>query len=231
MYNGIEIKTLQKIRRFYPDCFTAVFEAAGKIQFNKTELNNLYGMHTFYYEKQSNKILYDKDGINVNVYFGRDPNIINEVRRRITTIGGIAVKEKKINDFNSLLYKIQNVLSDNKPLVCDFSLGFIKERREFGKVFTPHEICIVGIDQNNEEIFALEQILGLIKIHFNEMKKNVDYYKNNGVSIFEMSEVKPQYNYPNEIALNDIEYSIKKFGIRKKQLRIKWPKGIHKRFI
>lgn len=159
------------IRRKFPCCYVAAIEAVSKSQFyDITDFNKVYGYQTFLYEKESNHIEYDESSSTLNIHFSRDESVMNSVYNSITDLYGVSVEPRSHETLEEYLSFLNHSLDDGVPVMSDFSMGYIKQKRQYLKVFGNHLIIFLSYDAEKKQYLAAEQDDGFVEIDLEDLE-------------------------------------------------------------
>lgn len=162
--SSMQLAGFPRIDRYFPQCWCAAVEAAAKHSWGISDFGKIYGWHGFSYEAAPGTLSLKENGVELDVWFHRPPLAMSELEQRIADIYGIRADLEYFRDWSDYLEHCFGRLRAGVPVVTDFDLGFIEERREFGKVLSPHVVVLYGFDAETQRFSAAEQMIGTISI-------------------------------------------------------------------
>lgn len=170
---GIAVLPLadKRIRRYYPHCAVAAAEIACLHMHDSPRFDFIYGYHTFELSAQDPVVHIAEGSGECNYSFSRESWINSAVWEEMSQWYGIVRGHRPVRALAEVVEGVKSSLATGIPLVIDFDLGFLRGRKEYGRIFSKHVVCIIGIDEANRKVTALEQIQGLIEIDFSDLEK------------------------------------------------------------
>lgn len=165
------ITGLPRIDRYFPDCWCAVIEAASRYHFGVSDFGKIYGRHGFHYQRPPAALGYRDNGVELDLEFSRPPLTTAELESAIDSIYGVRTDVLTFENLDALLDYCESSISEGSPVVLDYDLGFIKERREYGKVHGVHVVALYQIALEERRMTAAEQMLGSISIDLGDFER------------------------------------------------------------
>ena len=187
------IDGLPRIDRYFPQCWCAVVEVVSKLRFGIEDFGRVYGRHTFQYRKPSGPIAYRQNGVELDLEIHRVPLPEGELPARIEDIYGIRTDLVTFERFDAYSSFVSDSIEARVPVVTSFDLGFLKARREYGKVFTPHIIAVYGLEPKERAILVAEQMLGTTSVDDDDFVRCFEHQlaRDGGASVWQLDRVKP----------------------------------------
>ncbi len=183
------IQGLPRIDRFFPECWCATVEAVAKFQFGISDFGKLYGRHTFHYAKPPGPIAYRSNDVELDLWIHREELPQAELEALMATIYGVRARTLRFECFASFWEYCSDKVKSGVPVVTSFDLRFIKARREYGKVYSPHVIAIYGYRAREQIVVAAEQMIGTIGVDMHDFRRCFEHRlaADGGVVLWELS--------------------------------------------
>lgn len=171
------IESVPRIEKYFPECFPAAIEAVCKFRFGVGDFGKIYGRHSFRYQRPSEKLRFKENGVELDIDFSCIPFQPADFCRKIEELYAVRVSQLDFESLEEFSDYCVKSIKMNTPVICDFSLGFIKGRREYGKVYTAHIVILYGYEPEASRYLALEQMLGTTTISGKDFQDNFEYFR------------------------------------------------------
>jgi len=160
-----------RIDRYFPECRIAAIEACSRFLFGVEDFGKLYGRHTFRYVKPPGPITFRDNGVELDLEIHREPLPRTELDSLMRDVYGIRNELVRFVDFQEYRLFCIDSIASGVPVVTNFDLGFIKQRREYGKLKSAHAIVLVGYDAERRQLRVGEQMLGDTVVDFEDFER------------------------------------------------------------
>ena len=168
---GAAITGFPRIDRYFPECRIAAIEAVSRFRFGIEDFGKAYGRYTFTYDAPPGPLAFRSNGIELDLYIHRDPLPDRELDLMLEDIYGVHNELVSFVEFEEYRrFCVENIAA-RLPVITSFDLGFIKERREYGKILVGHAIVLFAYDANSRQLRAGEQTLGYITVDFEDYER------------------------------------------------------------
>jgi hypothetical protein len=161
---GARVVGVPRIDRYFPECRIAAIEAVSRFRFGIEDFGRIYGRHTFSYSKPAGPIVFRDNGVELDLNIHREPLGPRELDDLIEDIYGVRIEIVRFDELSKYRRFCEESIARGVPVVSNFDLGFIKQRREYGKLRTGHVIVLLGYDTGGGSWQAGEQMLGELTI-------------------------------------------------------------------
>jgi hypothetical protein len=176
------MRKFPRIDRYYPNCFVSTAEAYCRYVYGIEGFSRTYANHTIAYRNPHHPIQYASNGVELDLNFSRTPWTMESLFASVEEFYGIRVEETSHARFDDFRRILTEKLASGEPVICDFNLGHMRQRREFQKVFQRHMVCIVGNSSPGGAYLAEDQTMGSISIDAEDLENcfnyNLEAYKN-----------------------------------------------------
>jgi hypothetical protein len=166
----VTIAGLPRVDRYFPDCWCAVIEAVSRYHFGIDDFGKVYGRHGFHYQRPRANLGYRDNGVELDLEFSRSPVTTEELESSIESLYGIRTDMLTFDRLGALLDYCERSIAEGCPVVLDYDLGFIKQRREYQKVHGVHIVALYELALEERRMLAAEQMLGSIAIDFDDFE-------------------------------------------------------------
>lgn len=164
-----------RIDRYFPHCRVAALEAAARFRFGIADFGKLYGRHTFAYRRPEGPIRFRENGVELDLELHREPVPEDELDAAIAYLYGLSCPVHAFNRFDAYLDFCRGRLAHGIPVVTNFDLMFIRNRREYGRVSNPHTIVLIGHDAGSGGFHAAEQMLDRTFVPLEDLTRCFEY--------------------------------------------------------
>lgn len=163
-----------RIERYFPQCKIGVFEAVARFVFGIQDFGKLYGRHTFTYKREPGPIRYHANGVELDLWIHCAPLGELELESAVEDIYGLRFVAQVFQDLKSYVSYCVDNIARGLPVATNFDLKFVADRREYGKVSTPHIIALHGYDARTGSFVAAEQMLGTTTIERHDLEAGLE---------------------------------------------------------
>jgi hypothetical protein len=165
------IEGLPRIDRYFPECRIAAIEAVSRFLFGIQDVSKAYGRHTFTYSKPTGPLAFRSNGVDLDLYIHRESLQERELDGLVEDIYGVrneCISFTRLEDYRRFCV---DSISSGVPVITNFDLCFIKQRREYRKMRVGHVIVLFGYDATTRQLRAGEQMLGEIAIDLEDFEQ------------------------------------------------------------
>lgn len=183
------IEGLPRIDRYFPHCLFSAVEAVSRLLFGSGDFGKIYGRHSFQYAKPPGPIAYRDNGVELDLLIHREDVPDSELTSLVESIYAVRISGRRLSSAREHREYCLERLRRGLPVITDFDLRFIKERREYGKVSSPHIIVLTGYDPASGVLSGAEQMMGTLSIASEDFDACLRYKVSGegGIDVFELS--------------------------------------------
>ncbi|GAA0375660.1 DUF1839 family protein [Paenibacillus motobuensis] len=146
-------------------CLLGVIGAVARYKYDVSNINKLYFSHTYQYEKQEDKIRFQKNSDLLNINFSRQI-ILNkeECIKRLRGYYGIEIVYKEYKLFDELMIDIEYFSSIGELILTEIDMFYVSKDRSYHEVNDQHVMIIHNIDKHKGLINVMDNKYGFFDL-------------------------------------------------------------------
>ncbi len=162
------LREFPRIDRYFPHCKVAALEAIARFGFGVADFSKCYGRHSFVYERPAGLIGFRRNGVELDLELHRASVSEHELEASIEDFYGLSVEAHSFTQLPDFLRFCDERLTQGEPLVVNFNLKFIRQRREYQLVSNPHSVIFTRCASG--AYAAAEQMIGAVTLDIGDVE-------------------------------------------------------------
>jgi hypothetical protein len=161
----LQIASVPLADKFFPSCYWGLVELVAKHRFGVPDIKRTWFNHSIVYTRSSDgEAGLSANGLDLELELTSSRYAANNISRKLRDYFGLGVEMARYENYGSLVAAIRDHIAHGEPIISSFDVGFLRTRREFGKIFYFHSLGIVGWDESQQVLLAIDQFHGRIEV-------------------------------------------------------------------
>jgi hypothetical protein len=180
--NASKLRHPPSVRRYSPDCLTALIEASARSQFGIPSITKAWFGHSFVYSRAEGPVTLQSDGNTLDMGFFRNPYASMRLADKLMAYYGLRCSVERHDSFESVLEAVRCALEGGELLISSFGAGFMQGRLygrwhdDVGHMMTP-----VRLDFGTGTLSAIENICGAVDIRLEDYARCFEVRRASGL--------------------------------------------------